>query len=493
MTNFICTECDKEFTTKQSLQYHIKKGVCKKNHDFECDFCGKILSSAPSLSRHRSKSCKERKRIKDRELFADEMRNKELFIQEFGNNGQYNPKLDKIYDMLVKMKEENAELKDQTMQIKRDNENLRSEFSKKDMITNKQSQNINFSNVNNGNVNNGTVNNTVNNIYLSGYGKEDMSRIDKNDLIKVFKSGFNSALTLTELMHFNPKYPEFHNVYISSMKNKYAMMYNGHDWTLVMKDELIDKIYDNKRNYIEENLEDFVNSLSKSQLDALHRWLDSDDDHSYIKKVKNNIRLLLYNQRNLALNNTCLIGGSNECDDLLREPKRISSKSDASRSTNNKRNMKVIKEPKITEYIDDSETSDINKSESSEDSDNSFSEKTLQLKREEFKQPATRLGTKRKSITDIKAATKDMNVETIDDENTHTVKDKSNMKVIKEPKVHIRYDLDSDSDFDSFDNIDRQVMIRRREKSFAQRAGRPGTKRKSRKISSPHDNTIMTT
>ena len=161
---WVCSDCDKKFATKQSLQYHIKTGVCKKNHYFECDFCGKVLSSASSLSIHRSTSCKVMKRIKDRELFVDKMCNKELFTQEFENNGQYNPKLDKIYDMLVKIKEENAELKDQTMQIKRDNENLRSEFSKKYNTINNQSQNIN-----NSEINNGTVNNTINNIYLSGY------------------------------------------------------------------------------------------------------------------------------------------------------------------------------------------------------------------------------------------------------------------------------------------------------------------------------------
>ena len=49
------------------------------------------------------------------------------------------------------------------------------------------------------------------------------------------------------------------------MKNKYAMMYDGNDWNLVMKDDLIDKIYDNKRDLIEENLDDFLDSLTISQ------------------------------------------------------------------------------------------------------------------------------------------------------------------------------------------------------------------------------------
>ena len=139
---------------------------------------------------------------------------------------------------------------------------------------------------------------------LIGYGKEDISKIDKNELLKGIKTGFYSTLNLTDTIHFNPKYPEYHNVYISSMKNKYAMMYDGTDWTLVMKDELIDKLYDEKKNYIEENLDDFLDSLSKSQRNALDRWMDMDEDHVKIKEIKAKINLLLYNKRNVPLTTT---------------------------------------------------------------------------------------------------------------------------------------------------------------------------------------------
>ena len=117
----------------------------------------------------------------------------------------------------------------------------------------------------------------------------------------MFRSGFNSALRLTETTHFNPKYPEFHNVYISSMKNKYAMAYDGTNWELVMKEDLIDQMYDKKRNYIEENMDEFLDSLTKSQTDALYRWLATDDDHDYVRKVKNSIKLMLYNKRKMVI------------------------------------------------------------------------------------------------------------------------------------------------------------------------------------------------
>ena len=70
---------------------------------------------------------------------------------------------------------------------------------------------------NNNKINNGTINN---NIVLIGYGKEDLAKIDKKDILKSLKKGFYSTIQLTESVHFNPKYPEYHNVYISNIKDK---------------------------------------------------------------------------------------------------------------------------------------------------------------------------------------------------------------------------------------------------------------------------------
>jgi hypothetical protein len=79
------------------------------------------------------------------------------------------------------------------------------------------------------------------------------------------------------------------------------MMFDGKDWILTMKENLIQKIYDDKRSYIETNLDDFVNSLTKDRINALKRWLDTDEDHPRIKKIKDDITLMLYNKRKVAI------------------------------------------------------------------------------------------------------------------------------------------------------------------------------------------------
>jgi hypothetical protein len=47
--------------------------------------------------------------------------------------------------------------------------------------------------------------------------------------------------------------------------------------------ELINRLYDDKKDYIEVNVEDFVNFLMKSQKNALDRWANTDEDDIKIK------------------------------------------------------------------------------------------------------------------------------------------------------------------------------------------------------------------
>jgi hypothetical protein len=149
---------------------------------------------------------------------------------------------------------------------------------------------------------NNTILKTINNTFaLVECGREDFSKIDKNEVLKVLRTGCFSTVNLTELINFNPKYPEYHNVYIPNMKDKYAMKYNGYTWEMVIKSELVDAIYNTKKVFIKENLDKFVNLLTNSQKEELAVWLKNDDDDKKIKLVKEKIKLLLYNKKDLVI------------------------------------------------------------------------------------------------------------------------------------------------------------------------------------------------
>ena len=199
-------------------------------------------------------------------------------------------------ERLIRLEEENKKCQEDNKKLQKEVESM------KKIINNTQGRtntNNTTNNINEVNLHVGDVNNVAN-IILVGYGQEDISKIDKNDLIKALQNGFNSTVKLTEAIHFNPKYPEYQNVYISNMKDKYAMTYDGKDWNLTIKEDLINKIYDDKKNYIEENLEDFIASLSTSRKNALDRWLALADEDKRVSKIKDEIKLLLYNKRGMV-------------------------------------------------------------------------------------------------------------------------------------------------------------------------------------------------
>jgi hypothetical protein len=278
MNRYECDRCSKLFSRKESLSYHITKNVCTgiyhdnaTDGEFQCKFCGKGFTTSTSMYRHVNHTCKIKKtEDKNRDLIY--IRLLELEKQ----NKQFEEKSKKI-DVL---EEENKLLKKEVLSLKKNS-------TKVSKITNN-----NVKNVNNG---------IVANINLIGYGKEDLSKIDKKDILKAIQYGYDSTIKLTETLHFNPKHPEYHNVYITNVKDKYAMMFDGKNWNLTMKDDLINKIYDDKKNYIEENLDEFIDSLTISRKKALERWLSTDDADDRIAKIKNEIKLLLYNKRNLIL------------------------------------------------------------------------------------------------------------------------------------------------------------------------------------------------
>jgi hypothetical protein len=276
MSGNTCKACSKKFTSKHGLDYHILNDACKLTN-YVCKFCDKGFTTETNMYRHMRANCKIKKKNDDAKNI--------------------------IYERLVQLEEDNKLVK----KIAQDNKKLKKEMAsmRKQIKTTANTNNkmIVNNNNNNNNNNNININNTMithNNI-LVAYGKEDFTKIDQKDFLKVLHNGYNSTIKLTEMMHFNPKYPEYHNIYISNMKDKYAMMYDGTNWALTMKENLINKIYDDKKNYIEENLDDFVDSLSISRKKALERWLDTDDDNKRIKEVKDNIKLLLYNSRKLPM------------------------------------------------------------------------------------------------------------------------------------------------------------------------------------------------
>jgi hypothetical protein len=106
---------------------------------------------------------------------------------------------------------------------------------------------------------------------------------------------------MTRLIHFDEEHPEHHNVYIPKINEKYGMFFKDDVWRLMDKNDLVDDIYENKRNYIVENLEKFIKKIDPKRLKALQIFLNSEDYEIGIINTKEDIKKVLYENRHLAM------------------------------------------------------------------------------------------------------------------------------------------------------------------------------------------------
>lgn len=293
MVVYKCERCNKEFDQKCNFRSHKnRKFPCKivdqniainganepnikdhmhtttgmivgsqKQKEYKCTYCNKLFAFRNSWKRHVQNRCKVKQQIeKDKEA---------------------------IFEKLM------AEMNE----IKKENKKLRCALRK----ANAKCKSININTTNNTtNTNNGTIN--YNNIKLIAFGKE-------RDIVKTFKkaevlkaiNGFGTEIALTKLIHYNEEHPECHNVYSRNLKDKYAMIHDGERWQSKLKSDVIDEIYGFNRDYVEENLEEFLKSLDDSRKKSLKRWLALDDTDDKIKKIRDEIRLLLYNEKGMVI------------------------------------------------------------------------------------------------------------------------------------------------------------------------------------------------
>ena len=79
---------------------------------------------------------------------------------------------------------------------------------------------------------------------------------------------------------------------------------NNDKWKLIPTKEAIDELYDDKKYIIENNLKEFFNLIPQPFQNALERWINTPEEDKKILNVKNRLKLLLYNNRNIPINTT---------------------------------------------------------------------------------------------------------------------------------------------------------------------------------------------
>ena len=236
---------------EKNIQQKSNKNPTKIVKKYECNYCAKEFKHNQSYYRH-LKTCKEK--IKDDE-------DKQNMID--------------LVNLL------NKQLEDQ-----------REQLNKKD----KQIEEL----IKKAGINIGTQN-VQQNINILAYKDTDISHLTDNDYLKCLKHSNFCIPHLIEKIHFNPKKPENHNIYISNLKNNYVMIYDGHKWNIKDRDESIQDLIDEKEVFIEQKLEEWIEN-GKQYPDIMkkfNRYIEKKENDKVLNKIKNEIKFILFNNRGL--------------------------------------------------------------------------------------------------------------------------------------------------------------------------------------------------
>lgn len=273
--SYVCGKCG--FTTKykSSWDRHISnKTQChdkKIQLQFTCVFCGKIFKYQSLLSKHQTKKCTSCKKIKeeDNETYQNIM----SYVKKLDDyhNNELNTLTEKYHDLVEQCKYATIS----------------------NSIGNENKINNSIINSNNSITNNITIN-------LVEYGKEDHSFISEEQFKKIFKTGYESLLNYTNLLHFNKKHPEFHNIYINNAQNKKVRKFDGDKWIETDKEDFVDDYYcENGDNLIEE-YENFVEELSEEIKRKFEKFINNRYEEKVAKQLKKELSEAFYNNRTIV-------------------------------------------------------------------------------------------------------------------------------------------------------------------------------------------------
>jgi hypothetical protein len=138
--------------------------------------------------------------------------------------------------------------------------------------------------------------NNIQNINLLAYRASDVSHLTDEDYRRCIKKVNHCVRNMIEKVHFNPSKPENMNIYISNIKDKYIMVYDGINWNLANKKEEIDRLYEEKEMMLEEWLE---SNPEKELKEKFMKYLNNKESDECLNRIKEEIKLLLYNNQKM--------------------------------------------------------------------------------------------------------------------------------------------------------------------------------------------------
>ena len=192
--------------------------------------------------------------------------------------------------LLRKYIQQQEELKEKDKEIQRLKEQIKGDVN--------SHNNINSHNVN-------SNNNTVH-INIHAYKEHDVEHLKDTD----FKASLNRMIMcvpeLVKRSHFNKDHPEYHNMYITNLRNNRVMAYDGEQWNVYNKNRLLNELIQNK----ELSIEEWLSIIEEKDPEAYEKYSKKyknyeklKDQEGVKKQIIEELELQLFNYKHIAQEN----------------------------------------------------------------------------------------------------------------------------------------------------------------------------------------------
>ena len=295
--DYTCYTCNKKYSCRQNLHRHNKRfhpkitpkcSIQEQNYskqhqagvkivnnnetgdtEYFCDFCKKLFSRKYNLIRHLKLN---------RCLKLKDIENENVILKK--ENEEFKKEIDVIKSQLLDVMNKQCKMHHQT-----------------------------FNKIQNQLINNNEYNNCTFN--LVQLGQEDLvNTLSEKEQLKVLNKKYKSLNYLIDYIHCNDKFPEFNNVIITNLQNNIAYMYDKDKKRFIAKkkDDLIDDIIYYRMGDLEEfydiHLDNLDGKTKEVMCDVINKM---EDDSKFINKKKDEIKLVLYNNKNDTIDGINLI------------------------------------------------------------------------------------------------------------------------------------------------------------------------------------------
>jgi hypothetical protein len=255
----------------------MRQSSCEKflNKKYECSNCNKRFSSKNSLKIHIKTICKD-----------------------ITNNYILNDELEQVKNKLKEFEKIKEELEESKQKI----ENLENEIKKKPGRPKKITNNTNCNNTNTTNI----ANQTINKYMIVSFGKEDLEKLTLNDKREILNSSYGAILKCAIKMNFNPEIPEQNNIFITNPKSDYAYKYEDGKFIAIKTNDLIDDLIYHRINDVRELVDqNNILKISNKKIEKVNNLLNNIDDEkpNDINNLKKDLKLTLFNENDLAIEN----------------------------------------------------------------------------------------------------------------------------------------------------------------------------------------------